>query len=121
MNLYVIKFSHYAPKDEEQGIKALLLAQNEEQVYNWISSAPKLKFGTMFNSWFENEDDEDCQDDDETFKEKILRLKGDIEDDTVDFSNSYYGITLYGWELLKENITTDYTELIQLGIVFVAE
>ncbi len=56
----------------------------------------------------------------ENFKERMLRLKGEIEDDSIDFSDSYYGITLLGWELLKENVTTDYSELIELGVVFVA-
>jgi hypothetical protein len=47
----------------------------------------------------------------------MLRLKGEIEDSSVDFSDAYYGITLYGWELLKENVVTDYSELIELGII----
>ena len=70
-----------------------------------------------------NEVDEGWWDEDgnpENFKERMLRLKGEIEDDSVDFSDSYYGITLLGWELLKENVTTDYSELIELGVVFVA-
>jgi len=32
MNLYKVTFSHHAPKDSEQGIKALILAENDEQV-----------------------------------------------------------------------------------------
>ena len=51
MNLYKVLFSHYAPKDSETGIKALLLANNDEQVYEWIASEPDLIEGSMFNSW----------------------------------------------------------------------
>ena len=51
MNLYKVTFSHCAPKDSKQGIKALILAENDEQVYNWIASEPKTNEGSMFNSW----------------------------------------------------------------------
>lgn len=141
MNLYKVTFSHHAPKDSEQGIKALILAENDEQVYNWIASEPRTNEGSMFNSWKDREEyswnkeketfvDKDGDEVDggwwdeegepENFKERMLRLNGEIEDDSVDFSDSYYGITLLGWELLKENVTTDYSELIELGVVFVA-
>jgi len=139
MNLYKVTFSHHSPKDSEQGIKALILAENDEQVYNWITSEPKTKEGSLFNSWKDREEyswdkeketfvDKDGDEVDEgwwneegepeNFKERMLRLKGEIEDDSVDFSDSYYGITLFGWELLKENVATDYLELIELGVLF---
>ncbi len=115
--------------------------ENDEQVYNWIASEPRTNEGSMFNSWKDREEyswnkeketfvdkdgdevDEGWWDEEgehENFKERMLRLNGEIEDDSVDFSDSYYGITLLGWELLKENVTTDYSELIELGVVFVA-
>lgn len=141
MNLYKIKFAHYAPKDSEHGIKTLLLAENDEQVYDWISDEPEVDGFGLFNSWkdkerykyneeaeaFLNEDGDDdgyswydVDGNPETIKERMLRLKGEIEDDDVDFSDSYYGITLFGWELLKENTEADYSELIEMGIVFKA-
>lgn len=122
MNLYKIIFSHHAPKDSEYGIKAFVLAENDEQVYNWIASNPKTNEGTLYNSWKNKEEEGGWWNDEgesETFKERMLRLKGEIEDDSVDFSDSYYGITLLGWELLKEDITTDYSELIELGEIIV--
>ena len=125
MNLYKVKFSHHSPKDSEEGIKALILAENEEQVYDWIASEPTTNEGSMYNSWNTmDSDDEGWFDDDdnpELFKDRMLRLKGNIEDDSVDFSDAYYGITLFGWELLKKDVLTDYSELIDLGIVFYAK
>ena len=56
----------------------------------------------------------------ETFKEKMIRLSGEINDEDYDFSDAYYGITLFGWSLLKENVTTNYAELIELGIMYCA-
>ncbi len=137
MNLYKVIFAYHAPKGIGKGIKALVLAESDEKVYKWIASEPKIGQSTLFNSWkeienyawdeqneaFIDEDGNECRwvDDDgnpENFKERMLRLKGEIDDDSVDFSNSYYGLELLGWQLLKENVTTNYSELMELGIVF---
>ncbi len=126
MNIYKITFSYHAPKGSDEGIKCLLLAENDEQVYDWITSEPEISKGQLFNSWKDNETPEEDQGwwdeegNEEDFKTRMLRLKGEINDDDYDFTNAYYGIELLGWELLKENITTDYSELIELGIVYKA-
>jgi hypothetical protein len=123
MKLYRIKFSHTAPKDTEEGIKGYLLAENEEQVYNYVDE--KFNYGC----WKDNDEDEDREpiniyDEDynvigtETFKEYILRIKGQMNDEDYDYSDTYYGITLLGWELVEENVNIDiYAEPIRLGMV----
>jgi len=127
MNIYKIEFLHASPKDREEGIKCLLLAENEEQVYEWIKSEPKIGERSLYNGWAdseeENEEFEVYNDDydiigKENFKQKMIRLKGQMNDDDYDYSDAYYGITLFGWSLLKENVNTDYSELIELGIVY---
>ena len=127
MNIYKIEFLHASPKDREMGLKCLLLAENEEQVYEWIKSEPKIGERSLYNGWAdseeENEEFEVYNDNydvigKENFKLKMIRLKGQINDDDYDYSDAYYGITLFGWSLLKENVNTDYSELIELGIVF---
>ena len=126
MNLYKITFSHTAPKDQAKGIIGYFLAENEEQVYNYIDKT------FQYGCWKDSEEDEDREpielyDDDynvigtETFKEKMLRIKGEINDDDYDYSDAYYGITLFGWELVKENTKSDYTEMIDLGIIAVID
>lgn len=129
MNLYKIQFLHASPKDREYGMKCLLLAKNDEQVYDWLASEPEIGDGRMFNSWTDTEKDDkvfnlynDAYDviGTETFKEKMIRLNGEMNDDDYDYSDAFYGITLYGWSLLKENVTTDYSELNELGIVYKA-
>jgi len=126
MNLYKVVFSHHSPKDSQKGIKTLLLAENSEQVYEWIKSEPKLEDRSLFNTWADSEKDEEVFEiyndkweviGTENFKEKMLRINGEINDDDYYFSDSYYGITLIGWELVKENTTNDYSELIDAGIV----
>jgi len=127
MNIYKIEFLHASPKDREMGLKCLLLAENEEQVYEWIKSEPEIGERSLYNGWAdseeENEEFEVYNDNydvigKENFKQKMIRLKGQMNDDDYDYSDAYYGITLFGWSLLKENVNTDYSELIELGIVY---
>lgn len=136
MNLYNVKFTHCAPRGRDHGSKALLLAENDEQVYEWIASESAQSKCGMYNDWKsketavwdeenevfvdENGEYKNWYDDDgnpESFRARMLRLKGEL-DDSVDVTDAFYGVTLYGWELLKENVTTDYSELIELGIAF---
>tara|TARA_R110000744_G_scaffold7342_3_gene25310 strand:+ start:6088 stop:6468 length:381 start_codon:yes stop_codon:yes gene_type:complete len=122
MNLYKILFSHTAPKGSGKGIKGYLLAENDEQVYDYIDK----KYN--YESWKDCNEDEDRELDEiydkdynlvgtETFKEKILRIKGQMNDEDYDYSDAYYGITLLGWEVVEENTTKDFTEMIELGVV----
>jgi len=124
VNLYKILFSHTAPKDTKVGIETYLLAKSDEEVYNYIDKE--------FNCgcWKDKEDDCDIFDiydkdynviGTETFREKILRIKGEINEEDYDFSDAYYGITLYGWELVKENIAEDLSFFINNKIISVVE
>lgn len=125
MNLYKIVVAHYAPKGSHHSIKDYLLAENDEQVYNYIDG--KLNYGKWSDRMESPEEDDETifeiYDDKynvigtENYKEKIIRLKGDIDDDEEDFGGAYYGITLYGWELIKEGIQADYNQLLGLGVI----
>lgn len=130
MNLYKIEFIHASLKDVEYGIKCLLIANDDNSVYEWIKSEPHIKDHTLFNSWKESEKDEfNVYDDEynivgiESFKDIMLRMNGEMNDDNYDFSDAYYGITLLGWSLVMEmNLGEDskYSELVDNGIVFYA-
>jgi hypothetical protein len=99
-----------------------LLANNDEQVYSFIDKEYN------YECWKNNEEDTDRElieiyDEHynvigtKTFKEYILEIKGEMNDESYDYSDAYYGITLYGWELLEENVSYDFTEMIKLGII----
>lgn len=109
MNLYNIVFSHHAPKGSASGIKCMVLAENVEQVYDWLASEPETREGTLYTGWKYL---------DEAERKRIINMEGTIYDDTIDFSDAYYGLTLYGWELLKENVTGDYSELIEMELIY---
>lgn len=116
MNIYEIIFIHYSPKDSETGIKRLLVAKNDEEVYNYI----KEENNSMYNSWSEyeeltynsekdaflyNDGSEsskyftDNTGNPESFKSRMLRLGGEVFDENVELEGLYYGATLYGWNL----------------------
>lgn len=113
MNLYSVNFIHYAPKGSEEGIYGYIVASDDESVYEWIKSEPKLpQDKTLWNCWADKEEVEyDVYDDDynvigtETFKEQMIRLHGDMYDEDADIDDAYYGVTLIGWSLIKEGIT----------------
>lgn len=124
MNLYRLTVGHAAPKDWCETIVGYVLASNDEAVYEYIKSEPLVKGHHIINSWEDKEEENEefeLYDDKcnvigkETFKQKIIRLKGEMYDDGYDFGDSYYGITLYGWELAKENVTS-YDQLLALGV-----
>jgi len=132
MNLYKIEFTHHSPKDSESGTRHLLLAKNDEQVYEHIKSADGI-----YNSW---EDDEKViydeveeifkdeyggevsgwyyEDNPELFKNRMLRIKGENNDEEYEVEDAYYGVTVWGWELLLENVEVkNYEELIKTEFV----
>jgi hypothetical protein len=109
MNIYLIHQGHAAPKDWNLSNIGFVIAENDEQVFNYIASQPVLYGVNLFNSW---------EDKDEEFKQKMIEIGGEVNDESVDFADAYYGITLYGWSLITKDIYVD--ELypaIKLGIL----
>ena len=105
--LYKILVEHVAPKDSHVSVECFLLAEDDETIYNWIDKEKQ------FGLWSDrNEEDTpyDIHDDtykvigSETYKERMLRVKGDLNDEDKDYSDSYYGLTFFGWEEIAENI-----------------
>jgi len=119
MNLYVLKFKHYAPKDSIEGIVTYLIANSSENIYEWMKSEPEINDHYIINSYKHNENDDkifNIYDENynvigtETFKERMIRLNGEMFDKDADVSDAYYGVTHYGWELIKENVY--YTDVV---------
>jgi len=126
MNLYIIEFKHYAPKDSEKGIKGYIVAKNDEEIYEFIKSEPEMLGEIIYNSYADKEDydDKDIYDDDdnaigtETFKERIIGCCGDMYDEYSEVSDLYYGATQYGWTCVIKDVTSQDVEgLRYLGIL----
>ena len=97
MKLYKIEVLHGAPKDSWTDIYEYIVAENDEQVYNWLRLKASWNDNEEDNKIFEIYDDEYNVIGTETFKEKMLRIKGDANDEDIEWADAYYGITAYGW------------------------
>jgi len=108
LNLYTLDFKFYAPKDSKEGILTYLVAENDEQVYEWIKTEPD----GVYVSWMYKDNPEgEYGEYEEGFKERIIACRGDMYDDESEVSDLYYGATQYGWTLVKEDI--NYVDVIQ--------
>lgn len=123
MNLYKVMFEHFSQKDSEIGILTYLVAKSDEEIYEWLKSNPKLQdetyIFTVYKDRENNEETFEIYDDaynvigEESYKDKIIRLNGDMFDEDADLSDLYYGKTLYGWQLVKENVKANVIHLIK--------
>ncbi|MFP3830772.1 hypothetical protein, partial [Pseudomonas sp. SIMBA_021] len=58
MNLYEIMLEHFAPKGSERGIFTYVLAQSDEEVYEWLKTDPSLSDGrAVYTPYQDNEAD----------------------------------------------------------------
>jgi len=116
-HLYRIEVEHAAPKDLISAIAGYVIAENEEKLYDYLASCnnryePKcLKISTGWKyNYKENSDnnelyeyyDEEDNIHTENWKERMIRLKGEIGDEERDYPDAHYGVTYYGWRDLGE-------------------
>lgn len=121
MNLYRIDVEHYSQKDSHKSIETFVLAEDDEAVYNWIDKEKQ------WGIWSDRSNEDGLIDvynnayeviGKETYKEKIIRLKGEINDEDADLDDLFYGRTLYGWEkVTNEMFSTRVTALKGLDIL----
>lgn len=113
MNLYQIMIRHYAPKDYEDGIYTYLVAESDEDVYEWVKEESQLKDGRyLFNIYKDAEEDGDMLDD-VPFKDSIIASQGCMYNDCMEVSDLYYGATQIGWKMVKEDISQDEVDVIE--------
>ncbi|MCP3942829.1 MAG: hypothetical protein GY710_15270 [Desulfobacteraceae bacterium] len=88
--LYRIEVNHVGPRSSHKSLQAYITAENDEEVYEIIKAE---KIHGVCCSWAYQEDNITI--DDEPFKDRMLRLKGDINDD-YNYRNGVPGF-FYGW------------------------
>lgn len=113
MKLYELLFRHYSPKDSKEGTMCYLVANSDEEVYEYIKSEPTLPDGTkLYVSWsyLDNPDNDEY---DALHKERLIKCGGEIFDDEEEVSDAYYGVTHYGWKCVNENISLDKINILQ--------
>ena len=125
-NLYKILVQHTAPKEHFKSMVEYVIACNDEDMYNYIDNEHN------YNAWEDrceyevdgSEERRRVYDDNYTcvgtipHKEYIISSRGEMFDEDYDYSDAFYGITLYGWELVQENINVATLQhVINMGVI----
>ncbi len=123
MKLHRILMRHCSPKDSVEVTKLFVVADSEQSI---LAKLDDVKRRYTYGAWKEKSEDAEepfeIYDEDykvigtETYLEKMLRLRGEFNDEDADYSDAYYGVTHYGWDEGGEISNADADTLIRLGI-----
>lgn len=116
LNLYKILVEHAGSESQHKSIEEYVLAEDDlcvlhyvdkEKTYGTWADRP-LEDGpcTIYNEKYDPIGEE-------TYLEKMLRLKGDYFEEDQDYSDSYYDIRFYGWELVYSGVHYETQELLK--------
>lgn len=122
--LHTILIEHCAPKDRKKAIVQYILTDSEDKIYHFIDKE------LLSGIWNDHHNDSlksplRYSDEDgnfikmETFKEKMMRLRGPYFDPFADYSDLYYGVTHYGWTPPQEISLEQQQALLELKIAIV--
>jgi len=128
-SLYKILFTHLSQKDSKTGIVCYLFASSDEAVYEWLKSEPTIGngdynpciSGKLYSSWADEETEEEIEEGEPSFKERVIECKGRMFDDYWEPSDLYYGATEYGWEWVSDVDDDFKQQLIDLDMAFVVK
>ncbi len=109
--LYKIEVNHVGVRSSHKSLQAYITAENDEEVYEIIKAE---KIQGVCCAWAYQEMD-NVTIDDEPFKDRVIRLKGDINDD-YNYKNDVPGL-FYGWVNMGPVTPIQLDVLIQLGIL----
>lgn len=119
-NLYRVNVRHFSEKDSHDAIEVFIAAKDDECVYKWIDEligglwSERNEYTGLINV-YNDEFDVIGQ---ETYKEKMMRLKGEFYDEGLEISDRFYGVTLYGWtQVICEDIDLKLNSLNDIGIL----
>lgn len=115
MKLYQIIVLHGAPNDSHTSTETYLVAENEEQVFDWLAAK-------TYGAWTEEPEEgeepkmrySEASKSEITFRQWIMEHRGDLEDDEG-WEDAYYGITKWGWQPI-EATPDEIAVLLKLGI-----
>lgn len=126
LKVYQLLFVHCAPKGRGEGMKCLFVADDSKQE----EILRRIDEGYNYDGWkYKNKDMEEegrkvkIYDDkydvigEETFLERMLRLRGEYHDDDAEVPDgAHYGPSFYGWDEGRV-ISKEFAEsLIKLGL-----
>ena len=101
MNLYEITLTHLAPKDSKTAIHEYLVAENDEQVFEYLTKGE----GKGYTYWDDKVNGDYWREDgceEEVFELTNNWIKNTLEEQGEHWNEDlyydlYYGRTIYGW------------------------
>lgn len=118
MKLYKILLRYCAPKGCVEVVAKYIIADNDEQILRQLDAiqsglwTERSEQGDLCNIYDDNYEIIG----EETYLEKMLRLRGEFFDEDASYEEAYYGVMHYGWEECKELCGDEAHTLLELGI-----
>ena len=123
MKLHKILLRHCSPKDSVEATWLYVLADSEPDILARLDGSDS---GYTYGVWRDRseEADEPCEIYDadyqligtESYLEKMLRLRGEFNDEDASTDDAYYGVKHWGWDEGVEISEADAATLLRLGV-----
>jgi hypothetical protein len=100
--IYKMKSIHYAPKGSYEAVAFFVNAVDESDLFEQVKESL---------DW-DGRDEEYKED----YKNDIIRLKGDDDEEVTSFEDLYYGLTTFSWEECDDLTEEDFKVLTKAGL-----
>ena len=125
--LHKILARHFSPKDSIDCVFLYVVADSERTVFDKLDSPCIGNAGRIFTfgAWSERDESGEVLDvydssynivGQETNVQKMMRIRGDYNDQDFDTSDAYYGVTAWGWDEGVDITEEDAQALFRLGL-----
>jgi len=119
MKLHKIMLRHSAPKDSVEVVFKYVLANSEQEILDEID---KPMGGFTYGAWQEDDSVYEQYDAnynfvcEETYLQRMLRLRGEFNDEDASYDDAYYGVEHWGWDEGVDISADDAATLVRLGM-----
>ncbi len=119
MKLHKILLRHSSPKDSVEVVFKYVLANSEQEILDEIDNPVG---GFTYGAWQEDDGVYEQYDAnynfirEETCLQRMLRLRGEFNDEGASYDDAYYGVKHWGWDEGVDISDEDASTLLRLGI-----
>lgn len=123
MKLHKILLRHCGPKDQVEVTWSHVITNSEAGILKRLDDpGGRYTYGGWKDRSDESEEPFEIYDDEhnvvgtETYLERMMRLRGEFNDEDADYEDAYYGIKHWGWSEGVEISDSDAATLLRLGV-----
>ncbi len=119
MKLHKILLRHAGPEDSIEVVFKYVLANSEQEILDEIDNP---RGGYTYGAWKEDEERYEFIDGisgewkEETYLQRMLRLRGEFNDEDAGYDDAYYGVSRWGWDEGVDISADDAATLVMLGV-----